>query len=115
MAQSQTEVIVYDADGEYRVFPPVIRLNAANGGAGAEKLTISNSTDEDLVLYAGADVLDNGGNPTLDIVKAGKSLISKPVKSNGNGNTKVFSYQLVAPKSGKKAKGSSDPKIIIEN
>ena len=115
MAQSQTEVIVYDADGEYRVFPPVIRLNAANGGANAEKLTVSNATDEDLAFYAGSDVIDNSGNPTLDIVKAGKSFTTKAVKSNGNGNTKVFSYQLVAPKSGKKAKGNSDPKIIVEN
>lgn len=115
MAQSPTEVLIYEADGDYRVFPPVIRLDAAGGGAGAEKLTLTNMSNDDLVFYAGADVLDNANKPTTEAIPAGESVISKPVKSNGNGKRKIFSYQVVSPKTGKKAKGSSDPKIIIDN
>ena len=115
MAQASNEVVVYEADGELRVFPPVIRLNASGGGAGAEKLALTNMTQDDLVFYAGADVIDNAGKPTTEAIPVGDQVTTKPVKSNGNGKKKIFSYQVVSPKTGKKAKGISDPMIIVEN
>ena len=60
-------------------------------------------------------MLDNAGKPTTDPLLAGDQITTKPVKSNGNGKKKIVSYQVVSPKLGKKAKGSSDPKIIVEN
>ena len=120
MALASNEVIVYEADGEYRVFPPVIRLDAKNGN-NPDKLVVTNATDDELVLYATGDVFDNGNTPnntpkpTTEAIAAFDSLTTKGVRSNGNGKKKVFSYQVVVPKSGKKAKGSSDPKIVIEN
>src|SRR5215204_5804591 len=101
MAQSATEIIVYDAEGEFRVFPPVIRLNAAGGGAGAEKLTVTNLTEDDLVLYTAPEVIDNNGKPTSESILAGDSITTNKVKSNGNGKKKIFSYQVVSPKTGK--------------
>lgn len=113
MAGQIREVIVYEADGEYNVYPPIIRLDA-DKGTNPDQLIVTNLTPVDLVLAAPKGVFANSA--IAKPIDAGASLPAMPVESQGNNSkNKKFDYQLMAPKSGKKAKGNSDPVIIIDN
>lgn len=105
------EVVVYETEDEYRVYPGSEVLDAGNG----DKLMVTNQTDEELIFFASAEAFDNTNKPTLELVPANDSVTTKAAKSRGPGKKRVFTYQVIAPKSGKKAQGNSDPIIIIEN
>lgn len=101
------KVHVFDKQGEYFAEPPIIELT------GADQLRIINHTDEDLI-WRFSDTTAFTGGAILEVVpKKGGSPQKSPVNTaNFFG---VFSYQLIGVTSGKKAKGNSDPVIIVEN
>jgi hypothetical protein len=107
----KVRVHVYEADGEFRVQPPLIELDAAAGGDDVEMV---NHTGEDLIWYVDADVLSNNAEAFAVGKSGGKSGNKKP-KSKGPGVTRLVTYQVFMVQSAKKAKGNSDPVIIIDN
>ncbi len=102
-------VHVYDADGEYRVHPPLQELD---GGAG-DVLMVKNNTQEDLVMFVGPKAFN--ADSVVLLVPAGKQKQLTAISQGGAGTSNLYAYQVIAPKSGKKAKGNSDPVLIIEN
>ena len=104
------KVLVLFKDGEFVVDPPTVELEfTGGGGGGGDQLRLVNRTNEDLV-WSLEDTTAFGA-PILEIVKSNKL---SPPKTVAN-VTGVFEYQVLMIKSGKKAKGNSDPVIIIEN
>ena len=107
----KVRVHVYESDSEFRVFPPVIELDASGP---KDDLDFVNHTAEDMVCYFDAGLLGAGAISEAVGKQGGKSGIKKP-HSQGAGNLKIAKYQVFMVQSGKKAKGNSDPVIIIEN
>jgi hypothetical protein len=105
MAKSR-KVQVFDRGGEYFADPPVIDV------AGSESVRIINHTDEEL-LWRVSDPAPFGAAVSEVIPKKSGSTARSPV--NTPGLVGVFAYQLIGLSSGKKAKGNSDPVIIVEN
>lgn len=109
-----------DVAGEIRAVPPVLKMDA-KGGANQDELIVHNQTTEDILVYFGAGAFDNnpGGpsNPEVFAVAANgdTATIQKRAKSKGNRAGALFSYQAIGVTSGRKAKGNSDPMLIIEN
>lgn len=111
------KVTVYEASpNEYKVHPPLITLNFAGTGAGTgpDELVIANDTDDDLVMYINGGALHASKAVAVPLAKRSKSA-KLPVMTQGGGNSNLFTYHVLVPKTGKKAKGNSDPVLIIEN
>ena len=104
------KVNVFENDGEYRVHPPLIECDFSTG----DRLIVRNNTSEDLVLYFPKDTF-SAADPTARPLDKGKKIDLGVVVTQGAGNSNAYPYQVIAPKSGKKAKGNSDPVLIIEN
>ncbi len=102
-------VNIFQIDGEYRVHPPVIELD---GGAG-DRLSVRNTTGDDIVVFVAPKAFHATDSVSL-VVPSGKEKNMASV-SQGAGVVNVFSYQVLTLKEGKKAKGNSDPVLIIEN
>jgi len=120
MAHEVKKAYVYkDSDDEFRVFPPVIVLGAGAPGNNPDKFQLINTTDEDLIWHVGPGAF-NAGGPTNEGVdkkkppqgggnpKPGKGAEYAPVEDGS------YSYVVIMLGSGKKAKGNSDPVIIID-
>jgi len=105
------KVHVYESDGEYRVHPPLIELDGTGGTT--DNLIVRNNTTEDLVVYFPAKSANLTDAVAMPLDKGKK--ITVAAVSQGLNNSNAYSYQVIAPKSGKKAKGNSDPILIIEN
>jgi hypothetical protein len=105
------KVVVYESECEFLVYPPVVVLD---GGAG-EQVEIVNYSEEDAVWFVGPGLLDSGNTVVKDVPKKGGKSGPKKAKSQGKGNTKASAYTVLMVPSGKKAKGNSDPMIIVEN
>ena len=104
------KVHIYESsDGEYRVHPPLVELN----GAATEQLVVKNNTNDDLVFFIGPKAV-HATEAVGKAIEAGKKITLNAV-SQGAGNSNAYTYQVIAPKSAKKAKGNSDPVIIVEN
>ena len=109
---AKKRVNVFERGGEYVVDTPILEVG------GADTVRIINHTDEDLIWRVNDNTVFTGGNPVLETV---------PKRGNGPGssaaknvvNTANFfvavSYQLIGVNTGKKAKGNSDPVLIVEN
>ena len=104
---AKKKVMVIEKDGEFFVDPPAVELEFKQGSA--DELKVINRTNEDLVWRV-EDVTAFGA-AVLEIVPRRKISGAK-VAQNVSG---VFEYQVLMIRSGKKAKGNSDPVIIIEN
>jgi len=114
MAGANHKIHVYqDSDGEFRVYPPVIVVDA-DGGSNQDDVTFVNNTGEDLVYVMGPNVLSNAIE-TGSAAKHGGKSATKKVHSTSKGDSRLFIYRVIMVQSGKKAKGNSDPVIIIEN
>jgi len=107
--------VYVDSDLEYRVYPPVVVLEEHAGNPPVkDNFELVNLTDDDLIWGIGPGAFNqpNGGSvggPLNGKGKAGST--SGPQAPNSKG---AYSYAVVSPKSGKKAKGNSDPVIIID-
>jgi hypothetical protein len=113
MPANRKKMIVYKtSDGEFRVQPPVVDLDFLDPN-GAEVFVLRNHTDEDLVVYIGPNAF--GASAVAEpLLQKGK--LTKTATSQGIlGTVNSYTLQIFGTVSGKKAKGNSDPVIIIEN
>jgi hypothetical protein len=101
------KVFVVRRNDEFFVIPPVIDLEFKGGNG--DELKLQNKTDEDL-LWVVSDAIAFG-NAVQEIVAAKGTSTAKTAQNVSD----LFEYQVLMLKSGKKAKGNSDPVIIIEN
>ena len=106
---AETKVYVVARDGEFFVFPPAIVLTDD------DVLKIMNMTKEDLAFVVPTN--DPFGTDVCDVVKKkgsnqphGGRQVAKGQKQKPD----VYTYQITMLQSGKKAKGNSDPMIIID-
>jgi hypothetical protein len=93
------------SDNEYRVEPPIVELKAG------QNFKFRNHSKEDLVFYVEAGALD--ANPKLEILKPGLSNALTPANQGTSGT--AYTYSIIDPKTGKKAKGNSDPVMVVDN
>jgi len=111
MPPKNIHVYVYESDGELRVHPPLVTADSN----GPDKLVLHNNTNEDLVFCFGPKSL-HATDPTFHGVNSKGTATTGPVKSQGGaGSAEMFPFQVVAFRAGKKAKGNSDPMLIVEN
>ena len=112
MAANKRKVTVYEASAdEYKVYPPITTLNFADA-SGPEILVVKNDTNDDLVVYAGAGPFDVQA-VSVPLPKGGK--VNLKCVTQGAGESNLFTYHVLVPKTGRKAKGNSDPVVIVEN
>jgi hypothetical protein len=111
MAVNVRKVHIYESDDEYRVHPPVLELGS--NPSGLDEIIFKNHTKDDLVVVIPKNAV-GAGDPTSFILDKSGGKKQIPTFAQG-GNANAFPYQVIAPKSGKKAKGNSDPVLIIEN
>lgn len=103
------KVHVYESsDHEYRVEPPLIEVKQT-----ADTMKIRNHSNDELVFY----VINGAFHATNPLVVP---LPPKKLTTIGNPILQavadtLYNYQIINPKSGKKAKGNSDPVLIVEN
>lgn len=106
------KVNVFERGGEYVADPPI--LEASNN----DTVRIINHTDEDLIWRVNDTTVFQGGAAVLELVGkrtgAGPGK-TDPAKTVANTAFVAVSYQLIGVNTGKKAKGNSDPVIIVEN
>ena len=113
MAGNKIKVHIYDADQDFRVHPPLAEADGDFTGGNPDQVVFRNHTAEELVLYAQAGVFAVGA--IADPIPVGGK-VTKTAKTSGAANTvRLIPYVIFGSKSGKKAKGNSDPVIIIEN
>ena len=107
MADRRAFVYV-DSDGEYRVYPGVVVLEDPFGPADKFKLINMTGVEFDVEIPAGAF----GQGPVKEKLKGKGNQGDKigPLKPETGG---AYSY-VVKDAKGKKAKGNSDPVIIID-
>ena len=108
MAAAIKKVHIFENDGEFRVFPATTQLDAAND----DEIEFVNHTNEDAVFYLGPGLVDTDG--IAEAVPKGKPKKKKAKKTNP-GNFRISSYQVILVPSCKRARGNSDPVIIIDN
>jgi hypothetical protein len=103
------KVHVYESsDNEYRVEPPLIEVRQTT-----DTMKVRNHSNDDLLFYVIGGAF-NAANPQL-VPLPPKTLttIGSPVLQGVAGT--LYAYQIINPKNGKKAKGNSDPVLIVEN
>lgn len=105
-----TKVHVFESDGEYRVHPPTVTLDGTGGNT--DDLDIVNHTGEELLFYFAPGLFDNKAH--FDAIPKNGNKKTNKAKSQGS-TGKAATYKVFGVESGKKAKGNSDPVIIIEN
>lgn len=110
MAAKDIDIYVYEDGDDLKVYPPVIKAD----GGGPDKLVFHNRTGEDLVFCFAAGSIKKTVKTFIDVDKGANSG-GDAVQSMGAGKSDLFPFQVVAYKKGKKAKGNSDPILIIEN
>jgi hypothetical protein len=106
-------VTIYEASaGEYKAYPPLVKLNFADGG-GPEVMVLKNKTNDDLVVFVEAGAFD----PVKAVAKplVSKDKVSFTSVTQGAGESNLYTYHVLVAKTGQKAKGNSDPVVIVEN
>ena len=108
MAKADKRVQIIERDGEFYAEPPYIELDPGSGNN--SKMKIVNRTDQECTWLVTNTTLFQGGIVAEPV--AAKSLSA--VKTINNAvPAGVYEYQVIM-KNGKKAKGNSDPVIIID-
>lgn len=104
------KVHVYEvSSNEYRIEPPLVELDVSSG----DILKIKNHSKDDLVVYVGTGAF-HATDPAVKALK-GKDLIAFPVPVVQTTSGTMYTYQIINPKTGAKAKANSDPVLIVEN
>jgi len=112
-AKSNAKVVIVDAGGEYLVQPAAVLLEKTGAGQG-DTLRIFNAsqTDDALFFIADGSVFTNNAAPQSVVIPKKKSIT---LQLDNGAAANVYTYQILMIQSGKKAKGNSDPVIIVEN
>jgi hypothetical protein len=109
-------VVIVERNGEFFADPGVAVLSKGGGGGPADSLLIINTTSQDAVLRI----------PDAGLFVAGQGVLQVLTRRGGGANRFTgtvqagaavgdYSYQVLMIDSGTKAKGNSDPQIIIDN
>jgi hypothetical protein len=102
-------VHVYESsDNEYRVEPPMIEVSQAT-----DTMTVRNHSDDDLVFYVIGGAFSAANPLVIPLPPKTLTTIGSPVLQAATG--KLYNYQILNPQNGKKARGNSDPVLIVEN
>jgi hypothetical protein len=105
MAKADKRVQIVERSGEFFAEPGTVELD------GNQSLKIVNRTDEDL-LWVVPNAAVFGAVVTETVLSKKLSSIKQVVNNPAAG---IYEYQILMLKSGKKAKGNSDPVIIIDS
>lgn len=102
------KVHVYESsDHEYNVDPPLIEVKQ-----GTDVMKIRNHSNDELVFYVTGGAF--GATPQLTpLPPRTLTTIGSPALQATSGTQ--YSFQILHPKSGKKAKANSDPVLIVDN
>jgi hypothetical protein len=84
-------------------------MNRTNGDA----LKIRNHSNDDMLVYFGIGSF-NLATPEIKPLPA-KTVITVNNPQNQGVSGTLYTYQIINPKTGRKAKANSDPILIIEN
>jgi hypothetical protein len=103
------KVHVYEtSDHEYRVEPPIIEVTKIT-----DTLKIRNHSNDDLVFYVTGGAFHTSNAVVIPLPPKALTVIGSPVLQGSNGTQ--YDYTIINPKNGKKAKGNSDPALIVDN
>ncbi len=109
---AKVNVFIVQQDGEFVVQPAITVLDPAAG----DKLKIFNMTKDDIVFrldlpVGSASPFTAAGNESLDDIPKGGVLTRQVL---GAAPAATYTYEIFMRQSGKKAKGNSDPMLIID-
>jgi hypothetical protein len=103
------KVHVYESsDNEYRVEPKLVELKQ-----GADTLKVRNHSNDELVFFVTAGAFSANNPQVTSLPPKALTTVGVPISQSSSGT--LYVYQIMHPKSGKKAKANSDPVLIIEN
>ena len=108
MAKADKRVQIIERDGEFYADPPYVELDP--GSANNSKMKIVNRTDQECTWVVTSTTLFQGGIVAEPVAAKGLSTLKTVANAAAPG---VYEYQVIM-KNGKKAKGNSDPVIIID-
>ena len=109
MANPVRKIHVYkDSDGEFRVYPPVMLVSGKSSAL--DDVVVVNHTDEDAIWLVPAGPF-HATNASVEPAPKGHGKSNAKTALNTDVSTSYVVYML---QSGKKAKGNSDPVIIVE-
>lgn len=103
---AKTKTYIVEKDGEFLVQPAITSADLG------DTWKIFNTTSEDLVYRFADGTSPFTGGSQLDDLKVGGKL-TRTIQTTGVAGS--YTYEIFVRKSGKKAKGNSDPSIIIDN
>lgn len=110
-ATKTVKVHVVERNSEFLVWPPIVELEQG------DSLEIVNTTAEDLAWAVPAGAFGPDAWAEAVQKRGGKGHTPKQVPPRGGNQSATpgpYEYQIVMLKSGKKAKGNSDPMVIID-
>ncbi len=103
------KVHVYESsDNDYRVEPKLVELRQ-----GTDTLKVRNHSNDELVFFVTSGAFNAGTPQVTSLPPKTLTTIGVPINQATSGT--LYVYQVMHPKSGKKAKANSDPVLIIEN
>ena len=103
------KVHVYESsDHEYRVEPPLIEVKVTT-----DTMKVRNHSNDNLVFYVIGGAFHATDPLLVPLPPKQLTTIGTPVVQPVTGTQ--YSYQIINPKNGKKAKGNSDPVLIVDN
>jgi hypothetical protein len=103
------KVHVYESsDHEYRVEPPLIEVKQTT-----DTLKIRNHSNDNLLFYVDAGPFHAANAQVTPLPPKSLTTIGSPILQGSSGAQ--YSFHVINPKNGKKAKANSDPVIIVDN
>ena len=103
------KVHVYESsDNEYRVEPKLVELKQTT-----DTLKVRNHSNDELVFFVTSGAFNLANPQVTNLPPKTLTTIGSPINQASSGT--LYTYQILHPKSGKKAKANSDPVLIIEN
>lgn len=106
MANQKAHVV--KRNDTFFVLPPMVDLSPG------DKWKVVNHTAEDLWLTISPLLIDDGSPNPVSISQSIASGRNSLLKIHNNAPLGAYEYQIIMLKSGTKAKGNSDPMVIID-
>jgi hypothetical protein len=104
---AERKVHVYESsDNEYRVEPPLIEVRQTT-----DTMKVRNHSNDDLLFYVTGGAFNAASPQVTPLPPKTLTTIGSPAPQVAG---TLYTYQIINPKNGKKAKGNSDPVLIVE-